>query len=374
MTKANVLRAPLILVVCCIACWTNIARAQDPGTVQLKTPWFESIVINSFTSASFSYNANVPDSRKNQMRVFDTDDNSFKIDVIELSLQKVAANPGDVGFCFHLTAGSSVPKVARSSGLDIGDLDFHQMYVRYIAKAGSGLTIDVGKFVTPLGYEIIEGYDGYNDNATRSFLFGYAIPFTHTGVRMAYPFSDAVTGTIMIVNGWDNSIDNNRSKSVGGQVAIAPVAGLHLFANYIYGPERNDNNSDNRSVVDLAGSYAVSPFFTFGISGDYGTEQRAMPDGKTAQWNGAALYFRFNASKFFALTLRGEHFEDHGGARTGVDQKLHEVTLTPEFLLSEGLVVRGDFRLDISNHNVFEKTGSFTNKQFTICANVLFTY
>jgi hypothetical protein len=229
----------------------NIACAQDSSDAQRKTPWFENIVINGFTSASISYNANVPDSRKNQMRVFDTDDNSFKIDVIELSLQKLAVNPGDVGFCFHLTAGSSVAKVARSSGLDIGDLDFHQMYVRHIANAGRGLTMDVGKFVTPLGYEIIEGYDGYNDNATHSFLFGYAIPFTHTGVRMAYPFSDAVAGTIMVVNGWDNSIDNNRSKSIGGQLAVTPAAGLSMYANYIYGPEQNDNNSNNRSVFPV---------------------------------------------------------------------------------------------------------------------------
>jgi hypothetical protein len=87
-----------------------------------------------------------------------------------------------------------------------------------------------------------------------------------------------------------------------------------------------------------------------------------------------AAYFRFNASRQFALALRCEHFENQNGARTGVTQKLREVTHTPEFRSANEFVVRGDFRLDFSNHNVFEKGGSFTDKQLTVCASVLFVY
>ncbi|MBI5474179.1 MAG: porin [Ignavibacteriae bacterium] len=367
-------RPRISLFVIAVLLLTNSVAAQDTAGVEKKAIWYDTIVINGFTSASFSYNTNVPDSRKNQMRVFDTDDNSFKIDVIELALQKPATNPGDVGFCFHLTAGSSVPKVARSSGLDIGDLDFHQMYVRYIAKVGRGLTIDFGKFVTPLGYELIEGYDGYNDNVTRSFLFGYAIPFTHTGVRVGYPMSDAITATVMIVNGWDNAIDNNRSKSVGGQLMIVPVTGMTLCTNYIFGPELNENNSNNRSVADVSASYAFNERFTLGLNADYGAEQRTAPNGKTAKWNGVAAYFRLNATTRFSMTLRAEHFEDHDGGRTGFAQRLHEFTLTPEFRPTEGLVLRGDIRLDTSSGNVFEKRGGFSDKQLTFSANMIFIY
>ena len=37
------------------------------------------------------------------------------------------------------------------------------------APCGSGLRFDAGKFITHHGYEVIEGYDGWNDNATHSF-------------------------------------------------------------------------------------------------------------------------------------------------------------------------------------------------------------
>jgi hypothetical protein len=347
---------------------------QDSSSAGKPPMWYDNLAINGFTSASYSFNANIPDSRLNRMRVFDTDDNSFKIDVIELSLQRLATQPGEAGFCFHLTAGSSVPRVARSSGLDIGDLDFHQMYLRYIADVGAGLTVDIGKFVTPLGYELIEGYDGYNDNATRSFLFGYAIPFTHTGVRISYPLSSAVTGTVIIVNGWDNSIDNNRSKTIGAQLLLAPLAGWNTTLGCVVGSEQTDNSRDLRSVIDFTSSYAISPFLTIGINGDYGREEGVTTSGRIAVWDGLAGYVRCNVSPRCALILRGEHFEDRDGVRTGVSQKLREVTLTPEFTLADGVILRGDVRLDISNENVFQKAGEMTKRQFTLLINAVFKY
>ena len=45
---------------------------------------------------------------------------------------------------------------------------------------------DAGKFVTPIGAEVIESQDNWN--YTRSILFGYAIPFYHLGrARHASP-------------------------------------------------------------------------------------------------------------------------------------------------------------------------------------------
>ena len=81
--------------------------------------------------------------------------------------------------------------------------------------------------MTNHGYELIDGYDGYNDNATRSFSFGYAIPFTHTGLKAAYAFSDQLTAMLMLVNGWDNAKDNNSSKSAGRPACLDAFEGRH---------------------------------------------------------------------------------------------------------------------------------------------------
>lgn len=90
-------------------------------------------------------------------------------------MQRPLVNAGDAGFRVDLEGGF-IPQASASAGLfrdadgAAGDLDLQQAYVGYAANVGRGLRFDFGKFVTPMGYELIEGYDGYNDNATRSFL------------------------------------------------------------------------------------------------------------------------------------------------------------------------------------------------------------
>ena len=84
--------------------------------------------------------------------------------------------------------------------------------MEYIVGVGcnNGVTIDMGKFVTWMGAEVIEASD--NINASRSLLFGDAIPFGHTGVRATYtPFKDKWTVGLGVVN--DNDFVQNPMNS-----------------------------------------------------------------------------------------------------------------------------------------------------------------
>ena len=348
--------------------------SQEQPKGEKQPAWYESITVNGFLSTAYSYNLNNPDTMKNFYHVFDFDENSIKIDVLELSVKKDAVRPGDAGFRFDLTAGSSIPRITRSVGLDIGDLDFHQLFVSYLAPVGHGVKLDFGKFITSMGYEVIEGYDAYNDNYSRSFLFGFAIPFTHTGLKATYSFNENFSSMLMIVNGWDNAIDNNKSKSVCAQIGIVPVHGMNFYATYMLGPEKTNNNSDARRDLDVVCTYTLNEMITLGVNGDYGTEEHSARDGGDAAWNGIAGYVRFNASKDFSVSIRGEQFEDNDGLRTGVVQKLQEVTLTPEYRPVEHLVIRGDARLDKSNETVFQKRSTWKNSQMTLSLNVLYTF
>jgi hypothetical protein len=365
---------PSALIILSSFCSSSILYSQERSTDSKTIHWYEAITVNTFMSSGYSYNFNKPDTGKNQFRVFDVEDNTFKVDVVELSVRKEACRANEAGFRFDLTAGSSIPKVARSGGLDIGDLDFHQMFVSYVAPVGTGLKFDFGKFITSLGYEVIEGYDGYNDNYSRSFLFGYAIPFTHTGIRAGYSFNENISVTLMLVNGWDNAIDNNKSKSICGQLAIIPISGLNLYANYMFGSEKEKNNSDNRSVFDFVGTYSINNLATVGLNTDYGVEENSTNNGESATWTGVAGYIRLNLAKDFSLAVRGEQFDDKDGLRTGVVQKLQEITLTPEFRPTEHFVIRGDLRFDKSNQDVFQKKSEWQKTQATVSFNFLYTF
>ena len=337
------------------------------------------IELHGLVSASFSYNLNQPGSRTNQFRVFDYDDDAFRVDEVELAVQRPVAAAGQFGFRVDFTAGA-VSRVVASRGLfrdstgEGQDIDLHQAFVSFIAPLGRGLRLDAGKFITGLGYEVIEGYDGWNDNATHSFLFGYAIPFTHTGVRASYAVSSVVSTMLMVANGWDDVQDNNRGKTVHFQLGLTPSGRLAVYLNGIAGPEQNNDDVHFRDVVDVVATWKPTNRLSFGLNGDWGRETNAAPGGLMAVWRGVAAYVRLAPAQRFALNLRAERFEDRDGARTGAAQTLSEITLTPELALGPCCLVRGDLRLDASDRAVFETRGAPGRTQPTVSVNALYHF
>lgn len=356
---------------------------EEPVTVVVaETPtmsWYDALQVNGFASVAYSFNTNRPMDEANGVRVFDTEDGSINIDVVELVVQKPAGAPGQAGFRVDLTAGSSIPAAAASAGLfrdpdGTGqDFDLQQGFVSYIAKIGDGLRLDAGKFVTHMGYEVIEGFDGFNDNYSRSILFGYAIPFTHTGVKLSYPIAENMSAMVMVANGWDNVADNNDGKTLGAQVAgtFGPAA---VYLNYVGGPEQADENGNFRQVFDVVATYAVTDAVSLGFNADLGFEPEAAvgPDGAdTALWMGAAVYARWAATDAFQLALRGEVFDDPDGVRTGLAQTIAEATLSPAFKLGDNIVLRGDLRFDRSDVEAFMTSDGTSKQQVTIALNAL---
>lgn len=358
-------------------CATSLWGQDNVGDGSAAPQFADSIALHAFVSTSWSYNFNRPSSKSNELRIFDFDDNSFKLDVAEVVLQKPAEQPTSVGFRIDATVGASVPRVTASRGFfrdaggTAGDIDLQQVYLSYVAAIGTGLHIDAGKFVTYAGYELIDGYDGFNDNATRSFLFGYAIPFTHTGLRLGYTASPEITISAMVANGWDNVADNNRAKSFGTQFTLTPAEHFTLLVAYIGGAERDTNSSDVRHLVDVVLQWRLGDAFTVGINADYCIEQNAVAPGKNALWQGLAGYLKLIASNRFSVALRGEVFEDRDGVRTGTPQTLKEVTLSPEFRPSPNVAFRADLRMDFSTSKVFDNDGTPTDTQPTFILNGL---
>jgi hypothetical protein len=378
----SAIRVGALLVLGLLAgAWNLTPRPCAAAAPAEKLPaWLHEMTLDGFLAASYSYNFNQPASATNQLRVFDFDDNSFKLDEFELVAQHAVAKPRDSGFRVDLTIGSSVPRITASAGLfrddsgKAGDIDVHQAFASYVAPLGSGLRIDAGKFITGHGYEVIDGYDGWNDNATRSLLFGYAIPFTHVGVRASYIVSPRVAGNVMVVNGWDVARDNNRAKSVGAQLALTPSAALSLTVSGMTGPERAGNDADSRSLLDLVAIFKPGDRLTLGANADWGLEENAVSPGQDGGWSGIAGYARIAITNTFALSLRGESFDDGDGVRTGVAQTVSEFTATPELRLTPRFLLRGDVRVDRSSRPVFETSSGFVKTQPTVMIEAIHAF
>lgn len=356
------------------------AAPTPPAPAPAEPPLLAQVQANAFISFGYTGNLNRPTDRLNGFRVFDSESGTFSLDVAELVLQKSVDKPGETGFRVDLEVGGAIPEKTQSVGLTVGkSADLQQAMLTYIAPVGRGLRLDFGKFVTHMGAEVIEGYDGYNDNYSRSLLFNYAIPFTHMGVKGTYAPSQSASATLLVVNGWDVAQDNNSGKSIGAQLALVPVAPLSLVLNYIGGPEKADTNGSIRSVYDVVATWKVIPRLTLGVNGDYGMETHASlaEPGRTAVWKGLAAIARLDATSRFALAVRGETLHDLGGTRfgTGTSATIAEVTVTPTYRLSDHFIARGDVRVDRASQPLFFPRGrAASDRQATVAGNVILVY
>jgi len=322
--------------------------------------------ISFYVQGGYTYNGSASNgatqSSENDLRVFDHKANSFTLDLAQIVISKDTPTPGDNGYRIKLStgetakwihargmSGAALNQAQFGEGSDV--IDVTEAYVSYMAPIGKGLRFDLGKMVTYFGAEVIEAID--NPNYSRSFLFNYAIPFTHTGLKMSYGVTDALSASLYVVNGWDNAEDNNSSKSLGVSIGYAPAEIFSGNVNYMTGPEQDSNNHDIRSLVDLVATIKPVKPLSFILNYDYGTEDHAVPTG-TAKWSGFAGIAKYDFTDKYSLSLRGESFDDTDGFRTGTKQTLTEWTVTPEIRLAGGLIVRPEYRHDTSDKKSFD--------------------
>jgi hypothetical protein len=241
--------------------------------------------------------------------------------------------------------------VGFTDGEETNSYELEEGYLTYQLPVGKGLTLKAGKFVTLLGAEVIEAKSNYN--FSRSFLFGYAIPFTHIGALLSYPITEQINLTGGMIDGWDNVRDNNQAKGFMGSLSYAPLDQLSMSVNGTYGAEQTDNNSDKRGVIDFVVTIKPVDRLTFLLNYDWGNEADASLTGTTAEWQGFAGVVNYDFTDRFSAAFRGEWFEDDGGARTGRSQDLWETTLDLKYVLTKHLYTRAEYRHDESNHHVF---------------------
>ncbi len=341
--------------------------------------------LSIYLQGGYNYNFADPDSQENRLRIFDHKANSFTLDLAQIVFNKDAA-VGGVGYRLKLSAGETA-KFIHATGLGINPgenpddstpFDLTEAYIDYIASLGNGLKFRFGKFVTMHGAEVIEAKDDMN--YSRSLLFDFAIPFTHTGLMVGYPFSDKFGVNFYVVNGWDNfTKDTGSSKTLGLSISYTPAEQFSFVENLMNGREVIASGGDVRTVRFLSDTViTVKPVknLAFVINGDYGTQSGAAADGGDAKWYGVAGYVKYDFSDLFSSTIRAEYFDDKDGFRTGTAQKAKEVTLTPEFRVAKNLIVRPEYRHDWSDKNVFDSHSNIADKksQDTIALGVMYTW
>ncbi|HEY7088609.1 MAG TPA: outer membrane beta-barrel protein [Tepidisphaeraceae bacterium] len=254
-----------------------------------------------------------------------------------------------------------------------------QFYLQANIPWGNGIVGTAGKFVSPLGYETINPLN--NPLYSHSFLFNFAIPFTHTGVMAKYGIDQNWSVMGALVRGWDQSFEDNNACAMSyiAQVGYTSER-LDATLTAITGPEQLDSDSDYRTVVDLIVAYRQDNW-TFVFNGDYGYESSASRlssnNNADAQWWGAAGYAIWKINDMFTGVGRLEFFSDADGAR-GIGQQLTECTLGmnirpwPNHEWGQGFLFRPEIRVDYSSGELFD--GFTDHCQTTIAGDIIYAF
>jgi hypothetical protein len=335
--------------------------------------------LSGFVDVYYGQNFNNPASQTNGLRFFDQGANMFGLNLVELVVDKTPeATNSRTGYHVALGFGQAMNAVNGSDHAGLGfDQYLKEAYFSYLAPVGKGLQIDVGKFVTPAGAEVIETKDNWN--YSRGLLFSYAIPYYHFGMRAKYAFNDKYSLNGMFVNGWNNVIDNNTGKTYGIGFGWNPNKKFGIAQNYMAGPEQNNLNTNLRQLSDTVITYSPTSKLSFIVNGDYGRGDR-IADPVTAIvshpvfWTGVAGYVRYAFSGTSAFSTRYEYYDDHDGFTTGTAQHLNEFTTTLERLVAHHIISRLEFRHDFSDQPVFFKGTTPVLAQNTLAAGLVFTF
>jgi hypothetical protein len=312
-----------------------------------------SLALSGSVDGFFAYNPNHPLDHANFFPGVGTSakrENEASINLAALDLS-LPAKP--VGFRLVLGVGTSTDVVHAAEVRGVAaspDLwrNVVQASAQWQTKLGRGLLLEAGIYPSHIGMEAFQTKDNWN--YTRSYL-GELSPYYQTGLKVAYPFSEHWSGQLHLLNGWQMISDNNRGKTVGGQLAYSADR-LSISVNGIAGPELPDNDDDVRALGDLVATWKATKSVSLGLSADVAREGR--PTGEAASWKGIGLYARLAPPESkTALALRTEYYDDGGGAISGIAQTLKEVTLTLEHRPVKQLILKLEGRYDRSSALVF---------------------
>ncbi len=360
------------------------AAASAPEKISL-SGLLGSTTVSGFVDTYYGYNSNQPANRINQYHNFEINSGQFGLNMIELVADKAPdATASRLGYHIALGFGQAMNQVnATEIGPGGTESNFAQYlkegYLEYLAPVGKGLQFNFGKFVTPAGAEVIESKDNWN--YSRGILFAWAIPYFHFGLSAKYTFNDKAALTAYLVNGWNDSVDNNSGKTTGFSFAWTPNKKVSLIENYLVGPEASNFNGTFRHLSDTVLTYSPTAKLSLMANYDYGQDHFvdttvAPPvTGPLAHWSGIAGYIKYAFNDKWTVATRGEYFDDHDGFSTGTAQHLSEFTGTLQRTIAKNLITRLEFRRDMSNQDTFPfRTGLLKDNQNTVTVGMIYAF
>jgi Putative beta-barrel porin-2, OmpL-like. bbp2 len=366
------------------------------------------VKLSGYIDSGYSYNFTGSGNQSQVNGRFGSDTaqrGDFNLYAAKIAIEKAltSANKAQAGFRTDIMLGEDasyfINRTAGATGNtnnNSNSLFLEQAYVEIRAPVGNGWDFKVGKFVSILGYEVMER--PANMNTTFGLLFN-VMPLYYTGVLSSYKFDDYLDGKLGVVNG--SNSDNNTTTNPNGSDGVALLAALNVTApggnanwsnNFQYSTGNDNNTSVSSQNTSLNTSTATTtanvsaytviyntwgnwaPKFandklllafnallanTSGTAGNFNNPNNGASSANVSStWYGAGAYAKYQFNDWFSLCSRGEYlgsnnssaFGNQGSNNTATSHvtgdNLWEYTLTAGFNVIDNLLIRAEYRMD----------------------------
>lgn len=377
----------------------NDLKPEDRRTLD----FMRDTTINLGLDTYYAYNFNHPVGRVNLLRAYDVLSNEFSLSQASVIFDH-SPDPatgrrwgGRLDLQFGQATDTSQGNPSNEPRPEIYRNIF-QAYGTYIIPLGKGVNVDLGKWSSSLGAE--GNYTKDQINYSRSYWF-YFLPFYHMGVRASIPVNDRFSLNYWVVNGTNQVEATNGFKDQLFGFTANPVKALTWTANYYFGQEHPDRSPstdcgpipiqpglcftairpapDGRThIFDSYATWQATSKLTLVLEGDYFIQrlwQNAAPGHSSApaHTDGGAADIRYQLTPKVALATRAEYMSDRSGLFSGLSQALKENTVTLDYKLFEGFLMRYEWRRDFSNQPSFltDTQGLLTKTQNTATVGLI---
>jgi hypothetical protein len=220
--------------------------------------------------------------------------------------------------------------------------------VSYLAPVGRGLTLQAGIFGSLIGYDSLYARD--NLSYTRPWGADFT-PYLMLGVNASYPFSDKLTGTLAVVNGYWHLAHANDVPSWVGQLAYKPAAPWTVKETVLWGPHQSSTALElwrflSDTIVERKRGRA-----TVALEYQVAAERVDEVGKPRAWWMSAQLPVRWAIDERWSATVRPEIAWDSDSRWTTFEQTVKAVTTTVEYRIpyrQTATIVRLEHRYDDS--------------------------
>ncbi len=281
-------------------------------------------------------------------------DNTFGFDQTEIDIEKSLGEEGSIRVDLEWV----------NDGLGGFDLDAEQGYVTYSPLALKTTGFTFGKFNAPIGFELLDPHDMYQ--FSHALVFNYGLPTNLTGLMVNQEIESGFDLTAYLTNGWDENFDFNQGKTIGGRIGYSPDSRWAVGFSAITG-DQDESLGDTTTLehkltvfdVDLT----ITPNEKLTIGGEYnqGTDEVS---GITYKWAGFLAMFHYDLNDLLGFTMRYDYFDDKDGTRlgSGISEKRTALTFCPTFSLGNGMGALIEYRMDLSDKEVFTDKDGLPSK------------